>query len=55
MKRYVYITDFSLLHKFSSAYIRITDRVYMYVFSLPQKNNNNIANKNRNIYASLNQ
>ena len=57
--------EFSLLHIFSlviqpwmSAYIRKTDGVYMYVFGLPHlglKNNNNVVDKNRNIYASLNQ
>ena len=41
-----------------SAYIRKTDGVYMYVFGLPHlglKNNNNVVDKDRNIYASLNQ
>jgi hypothetical protein len=54
--------EFSLLHIFSlviqpwmSAYIRKTDGVYMYVFGLAPKNNNNVVDKNRNIYSSLNQ
>ena len=68
IKRNAFITvyyEFSLLRIFSlviqpwmSAYIRKTDGVYMYVFGLPiwaPKNNNNGVDKNRNIYASLNQ
>ena len=58
--------EFSLLHIFSlviqpwmSAYIRKTDGVYICTFSVSliwaPKNNNKVVDKNRNIYASLNQ
>ena len=61
---YIYY-EFCLLHTFSlvlqpsmSVYIRKTDGVCMYVFSFPSwapKYYNSMDDKNRNIYASLNQ